>query len=172
MRKSIAKAKLEYEILNAPFISARTTSFLNDEQLYLYFKSPVDGFLSVYLDDGSMTYRLLPDTYSPELFMSGAYVKGDLEYIFFAPGNNKLPQPDVEEYLMFTNKEIEYNSIYIVFSEDKFVKPILSGEEKVAERVLPKSLSTNKFQKWLSDNRASSESFQDIRIKVSIEQKE
>ncbi len=169
VRKSIAKAKLEHEILNAPYLYARTTAFLNDEQLYIYLKSPVDGFLSIYLDDGTNAFRLLPDTYSPELYRSGVYIKGDLEYFFFTPNRNNLPQADVEEYLMFTNKEIEYNKIHIVFSEEKFVKPILKGKEKAEGKVLPKSLTTKKFKEWLSENHASSESFQDIMVKVSIQ---
>lgn len=172
VRKSIVKAKLEHEILNAPYLHARTQEFLNDEQLYIYLKSPVDGFLSIYLDDGTNAFRLLPDTYSPRLYGSGVYIKGDLEYFFFAPNRNSLPQQDVEEYEMFTNKEIEHNYIHIVFSEQKFVKPILKGKEKDEEKVLPKSLTTKKFKEWLSENRASSESFQDIMVNVSIEEKD
>ena len=39
----------------------------------------------------------------------------------------------------------------------------------VNERIIPKQLSINKFQRWLANNRAFSENFQDIRVKVSIE---
>jgi hypothetical protein len=52
------------------------------------------------------------------------------------------------------------------------VKPYLQGIDKQAERTLPKSLSSEKFQKWLSGNRAALPGFQDRKIKISIEQKD
>ena len=115
-RKHMPKANIEFEILNSPDILSRTDKFYDGEQLYLSFKSPVSGFLSIYLDDGTTVYRLLPDTYSPVKFESGVAIKSDKEYLFFSPYKNSLPQPDVEEYLMFTNQEIEYNYLYVIFS--------------------------------------------------------
>ncbi|MEI7981235.1 MAG: hypothetical protein WCI71_06250, partial [Bacteroidota bacterium] len=40
----------------------RTTTFKNNDPLYLYFKSPKSGFLTVFLDDGKECQRLLPYT--------------------------------------------------------------------------------------------------------------
>ena len=57
------KANLEYVILNCPETACRTSNFFDGEQFYLYFKSPVDGYLSVYIDEGDITYRLLPYTF-------------------------------------------------------------------------------------------------------------
>jgi hypothetical protein len=114
------KANIEYQVLNSPMLSARTTDFYDGEQLYLWLRSPVSGYLSVYLDDGAMAYCLLPDTYSPDEFASGVHVEGDKDYLFFSPLHNDLPQSQVEEYLMFTNRKIEYNTLYIIFSEEKF----------------------------------------------------
>jgi len=167
-RKTSPKAAIEYEVLNSPLLAARTTEFYDGEQLYLWFKSPVDGYLSVYINDGEMAYCLLPDTYSPTEYASGVDVKGDKDYLFFAPQQNDLPQLQVEEYIMFTNKKIEYNTLYIIFSEEKFVKPMLNNKEKQEDKILPRSLSSERFEKWLADQRAASTSFQDRRIKISI----
>lgn len=171
VRKSTPKANIEFMILNEPIIGARTQSFYNNEQIYLNFKSPVDGYLSVYIDDGTMTYRLLPDTYASSEFLSGSFVKADEDYLLFSPDHNELQQNQVEEYEMFTIKEIEYNYLYIVFSEDEFVKPILNKKKQEQDRQLPKSLSSVKFQEWLAENRATTNSFQDRKIKISITQK-
>ena len=46
---------------------------------------------------------------------------------------------------------------------------MLENSVIVNERIIPKQLSINKFQRWLANNRAFSENFQDIRVKVSIE---
>ncbi|RLD44811.1 MAG: hypothetical protein DRI89_02675 [Bacteroidetes bacterium] len=170
-RKHLPRANIEFEVLNSPTLASRTENFYDGEQLYLFFKSPVSGYLSVYLDDGTTVFRLLPDTYSPVKFESGVFVNGDQEYLFFSSAQNNLPQSDAEEYLMFSNKIIEYNFIYIIFSEEKFVKPYLQGIEEQDKRTLPKSLSSERFQKWLSANRAALPAFQDRKIKISIQQK-
>ncbi len=170
-REIASKANIEYQVLNSPVFSARTTDFYDGEQLYLWFRSPVSGYLSVYLDDGAMAYCLLPDTYSPDEFASGVYVEGDKDYLFFSPLHNNMHQSQVEEYLMFTNRKIEYNTLYIIFSEEKFVKPGLKSKEKQEGKILPRSLSAEKFQKWLAEQRAASTSFQDKRVKVSIRPK-
>jgi hypothetical protein len=47
---------------------------------------------------------------------------------------------------------------------------MLENSTLVEERIIPKQLSIINFQHWLANNRASSENFQDIRVKVSIEQ--
>jgi hypothetical protein len=170
-RKITPKANIEFQVLNSPLQAARTTSFYDGEQLYLWFRSPVSGYLAVYLDNGETAYCLLPDIYTPDKFASGVYVKKDKEYLFFSPLNNDLPQSQVEEYIMFTNKRVEYNTLYIIFSEEEFVKPGLKSKEKQEGKILPRSLSAEKFQKWLADQRAASTSFQDKRVKISIRQK-
>lgn len=170
VRKSIPRANIKFEVLNCPEIACRTTEFLQDEQLYLFFQSPVDGYLSVYVDEGDITYRLLPYVTMSDEFRSGVFVEGDKEYLFFHEKYNPFGETVVDEIEMYTNKKIEYNSIFIVFAEEKFVKPILDQKQEVDGRILPKSLSSVEFQKWLSENRAVSESFQDRKIKISIRQ--
>jgi hypothetical protein len=171
-RKSVAKANIEFSILNLPDPASRTLSFIAGEQIYLYFKSPVDGYLSVYIDDGNSSFRLLPDAYSTTESESCVYITSDTDYLFFTPKYNKLPQSEVEEYLMFSAKKLDYNYVYIIFSEDKFVKPLLKEEAKKGNLTLPRSLSSVKFQEWLSYNRALSAAFQDWKVKISIAQKE
>ena len=172
VRKSIPKASLEYEILNGPDLLSRTHSFYHEEQLYIYFKSPVKGFLSVFLEDDAAVYRLLPYMNMRDNYQSGVPIKSDTDYLFFSPDDNSFPGNSVDEPRLLTLKtDIEYNFIYIIFSEDEYVKPTLDNSSLVKNRIIPKQLSINKFQQWLSNNRASSEKFQDIRVKVSIEQR-
>jgi hypothetical protein len=72
---------------------------------------------------------------------------------------------------MFTDKEIEYNYLYIVFSEEEFVKPVLNKKKQLEDKQLPKSLISKRFEQWLADNRASISSFQDWKINISIIQR-
>jgi hypothetical protein len=168
VRKSAPKANIDFKILNCPDEACRTTDFVDGEQLYLYFQSPVDGYLSVYVDEGDITYRLLPYVLMSDDFQSGVFVESDTEYLFFTEKYNSFKSSVVDEIVMFTTKNVEYNTIYIVFAEEKFVKPILEKKEEIDGRILPKSLSSEEFQSWLSENKAILDSFQDRKIKINI----
>jgi len=172
VRQSVPKAMLNYEILNAPNLLARTRSYYHEEQLYVYFKSPVSGYVSIFLEDNDAVYRLLPYVNMSDNYQSGVPVKSDTDYLFFSPDDNAFPGNSVDEPRLLTLKtDIEYDFIYIVFSEDKYIKPMLDNSAIVDDRIIPKQLSISKFQQWLANNSASSNSFQDIKVKISIEQR-
>jgi hypothetical protein len=171
VRKSISRAALEYEILNGPNLLSRTQKFYHEEQLFVFFKSPVNGFLSIFLEDNEAVYRLLPYMNMSDNYQSGVPIKSDTDYLFFSQEDNAFPGNAVDEQYLFTLKtDVEYNFIYIVFSEDEYVKPMLENSNLIEEKIIPKQLSIIKFQKWLTNNRVSSDSFQDIKIKISIRQ--
>lgn len=172
VRKTVPKAVLEYIVLNGPTLNSRTESFYHNEPLYVYFKSPVMGYLSIFLVDEVAAFYLLPYEDMRYVYQNGVPVQGDKDYLFFSINDNSFDSYVVDEPRLFTSKEgVEYNTIYIIFSEDKYVKPMLEDSSLVNNRIIPRQLSINKFQKWLANNRASSENFQEIRVKVSIEQK-
>ena len=170
VRALAPRAILKYEIMNAPDVASRTRSFYNKEQLYIYFKSPVAGYVSIFLQDKEAVYRLLPYSKMSAEHQNGVYVKGDTEYVFFSPLENPYLQSIVDEMIMtvFQNKPIEYNQLYIVFSEEAYIKPTLTNKLKDLDRIIPASLTKQDFKKWLSHNRISHQSFQVIKEKISI----
>ena len=167
IKEATPKANLEYATLSCPKLNCRSTTFTSNEQLYLYFKSPLDGYLSIYLDDGNTVNKLLP--YSSVQNSNSVSVKADKEYFFFVKGesNPELGTPD--ELVLFTLKKQEYNTLYIIFSEANYYKPILN-QGKVLENgyLLPKSLSKTKFDEWLSNNRATLDDFLDRTVNIEI----
>jgi len=171
VRQTLPRAGLAYQVLNSPNLLSRTTSFRHEEQLYVYFKSPVSGYLSIFLEDEEAVYRLLPYMNMSDQYQSGVAIKGDTDYLFFSPSDNAFPGNAVDEpRLLSLKQEVEYNYIYLVFSEDEFVKPLLDGSTIVEGRIIPKQLSSKKFQQWLVNNRITSDRFQAIKVKISIEQ--
>ena len=171
VRESMPKANLEYIVMNCPEQACRTFNFYDGEQLYLHFKSPANGYVSVYVDEGDITYRLLPYVTMGDDYQSGVKIEGDVGYTFFSESKNIFDNVIVDEIEMYTNKKLEYNNIYIIFAEEAFVKPVLNDKELVDNRILPKSLESEKFQEWLQGNRASLPSFQEKKIKISIKHK-
>ncbi len=170
VKQAMPHPAIEYQVRNCVYPACRTTAFLSGEQLYLWFKSPVKGYLSVYIDDGQMVYRLLP--YSTMGEDSSYEVKGDENYMFFAnearKGDNPAEKPD--EIELYTLKSKEYNTLILVFSTDRYFKPGLNPElvdEK--KHILPKSLTKTRFENWLSEHRAQYDDFLDISIPIEIQ---
>ena len=140
--------------------------FKSGDDMYLLFKSPVDGYLAVYrLDDDDRVYRLLPyrgmsgDAYS---------VKGKREYLLFS--SKDCPSADlntVEEYTLEADKDIEMNRVYILFSRKPFVSAYnaeeCGGELPVAE--------LEKFLKWAALMRSKDDSMQIIERIIKITNK-
>jgi len=112
--------------------------FKSMDSLYFYFKSPEDGFLSIYVDDQDSVYRLLPYL---EMKSSTVAIEGDEEYIFFnneGPYVNMTKVPFVE---LYTNYSFEVDFIYVIFSKVDFSKPLLTKE---------KTTDSDSFQDWIS----------------------
>jgi hypothetical protein len=163
------KANLIAKTLRCPMPECETVSFLDSQSFYLFFKSPVDGFLSVFIDEGSeTTRRLFP--YLNQGNESAVKIIGDKPYILFSNSNdlNKF-NGRADEIELFTYKNIEYNNIYIVFSPIAYPKPMLDNATLLTDGyTLPKATSSSKFQEWLGDCRVSTPDFQSRRIKISI----
>lgn len=134
-----------------------SSEFRSGDDMYLYFKSPVDGYLTVYLLDEATqeVYCLLPYKASGE----GAYpIEHDRPYILFS-AKNELTNPSiVDEYTMTCSCETEFNDIYVIFSPNAFTK---ANAYDTIDEVLPRQLSYDVFQKWLVKLRK-----QDMNAKV------
>ena len=167
IREATPKANIEFSTLSCPKINCHTTTYNSGEQLFLEFKSPLDGYLSIYIDDGNTVNRLLPYTSSQN--SSSVRVKADKEYLFFVKGDNNPEFGKPDEVELFTIKKQEFNTLYIIFSEVNYYKPMLSQEKFVENGYLiPKTLSKAKFEEWLSDNRAKLNDFVDRTVNIEI----
>lgn len=122
-----------------------SSEFRNGDDMYLYFKSPVDGYLTVYLLDETTqeVYCLLPYKASGE----GAYrIEHDRPYILFSTKHESKNPDIVDEYTMTCSLETEFNDIYVVFSPNSFSK---ANSNETMNEILPRQLSYEEFQKWL-----------------------
>jgi len=122
------------------------TDFKTGDDLYVRFRTPVDGYVCVYLIDETPTaYCLLP--YSND--SDGMHeVKRNKEYIFFS--NDKSDDngdAEVDElHITCSDENGERNQVYVIFSPEPFTKAMdeqLSG-------LLPRQLSYDDFSRWLS----------------------
>jgi hypothetical protein len=145
--REITRAAVDFSakiLRNGTDIKFESGSFKNGDDFYLYFKSPVNGFLAVYLIDSEQkAYCLLP--YANNSTGNVAIEHGK-EYIFFS---SKLVSPEearaIEEYKFTTEKSVEYNQIYIIFSPNEFTK----ANDSQAVKGLPRELTYSDFQHWI-----------------------
>lgn len=160
----------------------KTDHFFDYDDLFLFFQSPASGYVSVFLDDNTHAYRLLPYREMPGDYSGGFPVTADSAYIFFstAPEHNYLPDDPyfVEDtYQLVAEKEVDINRLFVVFTKDPLDKPrlrpnlneyILKEYEKGVYG-LPNGLESEKFQRWLIDNQCLRSDIQIETLVITIE---
>ncbi|MFY0688421.1 MAG: hypothetical protein JXQ90_14700 [Cyclobacteriaceae bacterium] len=134
-----------------------TQDFKEGETVFLYFNSPVDGYLSVYIDDETNCQMLLP--YQNERTNS-MKIEADTEYILFSNQHPYSSQiSDIDQYQLFTNFESEMNLLYVIFSTEDYYKPRLEdnnaeykaqNDSRLSD--FPKYTDSRSFRKWLNKN--------------------
>lgn len=118
-------------------------NFSSGDDMFLLFRSPIDGYIAVYLVDETPTaYCLLP-------YMDNAngqqLVKHSKEYVFFSPVNAQKGER-VEEYTLTCSNEVERNQVYVIFSPKPFTKAL----DNQINQGLPRQLHYEEFSRWLS----------------------
>ena len=151
------KADIEVALLKAPYKEAIADVFKNEQEFYLYFKSPTSGYLAVYLldPDENMAYCLLP---LPDDSRGNFPIKNNEEYILF----NEDPT-----YIFTTKYSVIYNHIAVVFSPNEFYKANdQQGEND--KYTLPRELTLDKYNEWLSRCKIYDNQLVEKRITVQI----
>ncbi len=140
-------------------------TFKNGDQFYLYFSSPTDGYLAVYMVDAEQTaYCLLPYMNDTD---GQARIVGGREYIFFSIDKAERDErPVVDEYVMTTPRSVEHDNIYIIFSPNEFTK----ANDLYATDELPRQLNFADFHKWLTRCRTRDAQMTMVQKVVTIKQ--
>ena len=122
-----------------------SSEFRCGDDMYLYFQSPVDGYLTVYLLDETTqeVFCLLPYRASGE----GAYkIEHDKSYVLFSAEKEARNPNEVDEYILTCSHEKEFNDLYIIFSPNPFTK---ANSMDSMNETLPRQLSYEEFRIWL-----------------------
>lgn len=149
---------------NGTELKFASSDFRDGDYLYLSLKTPIDGWLTVWLVDETEAeaYCLLPYVASGD----GAYaVSHDRNYTFFsrrhaAPGETS----QVDEFEL-TATGVELNDLHIIFSPARYSRPAASTG---TDTTLPRSLSAEAFHKWLASLRRADSRVVDIVRTITI----
>ncbi len=158
--KSGVPIDLSYAFINNAHDKSNRTSYYDGDDFYLRFTSPVKGALCVYLVDNEQTaYCLLPYMCNTEGYQT---VRANKDYLFFSAAEDRT----AEEYVLTTDKEVEYNVLYIIFSPNKFTK---ARDRKSSwnwrRQATPRNLSYKDFVSWLAKTQTADKNMQ-VRTEV------
>ncbi|MDE5789680.1 MAG: hypothetical protein K2H96_00425 [Muribaculaceae bacterium] len=156
----------------------KDATFRVGDYLYLYFKSPVDGYLACYLgdDDERMTMQCLVPY---DGMRDGVFpVEAAKEYILFSREDAGESLRGLTRRLkMNARNEWDINQVYIIFSPNKFIKASDSSDmsktvvdSKTGEEVslMPRTTDFISFQKWLSRQRKRDKDLQIVKSLINI----
>ncbi|MCM1067141.1 MAG: DUF4384 domain-containing protein [Muribaculaceae bacterium] len=157
----------------------RDFTFRVGDYMYVYFCSPVSGYLTVYLsdDDAAHTMQcLLPYRGQRE----GAYaIEADKPYIFFSPVDANDGDGRVARIKMNAHGELDINQLYLIFSPNEFVKVADTNSSAAgsvaydrhgnAIELLPRQTDFARFQKWLARCRRHDPDMQVLKAVLKIE---
>lgn len=167
--REVLDHKIEFEAMplkNAPNINYATTEFINGDDLYLYFKSPISGYLSVFLISDKNVFCLLPYRKDTE---NAFRITADTEYFFFSKEKTSIDKKLVDEYTLSSYNSKEFNDIIIIFSPSMFHKSNLKKEK---EESIPKYTTLNQFNNWLSKLRLKNNNITVSQISLTIKNNE
>ena len=148
----------------------RGEQFRNGDELFLSFKTPAKGYLAVYLmDEKGDAYCMLPYAGDTDGMFE---VKANKPYVLFSSNHSENGKA-CDEYVLTTDKEMERDMLYVVYSPNAFVK---ANDDATGEKVLvgneeldlPRQLSYKDFQHWLLRNRRMDKQMQVVVKPIEI----
>ena len=165
--RPISQQPPEFEVntYKCSYDTCMSELFRDGESLYLGFRSPVAGTISVYMMEDHRVWRLLPYLQMEDPYAHSVPVEANKSYLFFSGRRESDYFPDfptvLADELMLTSEGKEtLMDLYVVFSTEPYLSPVLSRvKTSLRESGEPRSLDSDAFRDWLSDNRIRSESF-------------
>ena len=166
--RELKAAKIQFDariLRNGTGDKFESDQFRDGDDLFVSFTTPIDGYVAIYLYDKSGISRLLPLKFQKE---GSIPVEAGERRVFFSrhskvysASENRYVEKTYSDYVITCDGDVEINRIYIVFSPNKFVRPL--DDVSADQQEKPANLSFEAFQKWLSKNRR-----QDMDMAVKI----
>ena len=153
--REIKSARIPFKVLilkNGIEDRFESNEYHDGDHLYISFETPISGYVAVYLYDQS----------------GSQFVESDKRTVFFAHKKsqysvelNKQIESLYSEYTLYCSEDNEVNRIYVIFSPNKFSRPI---DNTSTEYDMPAMLTFEAFQTWLAKSRK-----QDVDMCVRIQ---
>ncbi len=165
LAKELKGTRVEYEaytLRNLPDRNCASTRFSDGDDMFLFFRSPIGGYLNVFLlcNAEDEAYCLLPYKNGKGVF----YISADTDYYLFSKAHGGKNAAEIDEYTLTAEGDTEYNDIVLVFSPEEFNKTGLSDQSCLA----PKMTTISKFNDWLAKLRTKNDNVTTSIINITI----
>lgn len=166
--REIVTAKIQYEALPLRNGTERKFSahdFRNGDDMFLYFNSPANGYLAVFLLDESdqTVYSILPYRRSTDPAFP---VVKDRDYVLFSLDKADADKrSEVDEYTLTCAGDREFNTLYILFSPKEFYKS--KGYSSTQDN-LPDNIPFTEFRSWMGKLLAGHPEIQLSQISLTV----
>ena len=148
---------------NGTEIKFESSEFKDGDAMYLWFKSPVAGYLAVYLIDETLTANCLLPYRNDQT--GKVKIESGKEYVFFSKKHaDHTKAATVDEYHLTSKKQAEHDQLYVIFSPNEFTK---ANDTEVTSS-LPRQLSFEDFQRWLARNKQRDKDMTDIAKTLTV----
>lgn len=157
---------LQVKVLkNSTDLREESDQFTDGDTFYMYFRSPISGYLTIYMEDeaNQMVSCLLPYLASNE---GSVKVEANQDYIFFAPKDSYDRITD--QYILYSSHSVDYETIFVVFSPNQFYK---ANAQMSQTPDVPLQLSHDEFMSWLMRNDTNDKDMNVVRKNILIKRK-
>lgn len=176
--------ELELKILangtNPKMNLIRDDRLMVGDYLYVYFMSPIDGYLTMYLEDCQSDEKIQALVPYRGMNEGSMKIEANKPYIFFS---REDAEPAIANMVgrikVNARNDIDYNRLYVLFSPNQFVKaldndnasPEASFQDRNGNTIhrLPREIEVKAFQNWLSKTRLKDPDMQLKTVIFSIE---
>lgn len=174
--------KFEAYSTSCPELKCKTISFNDGQDFYYVFKSPEDGYLSLYLTDPEYSYTFLLLPYKKSVHKKCVPIKGDKEYVFFSKNHdyfNDGPAIDEQTISLAPKNLLQKYQLWCIFSREPLEKPLLEDESVTTKKFLdqeslkqgyslPKGISEDKFRLWIQEYRVHNKKIQLQQLNITV----
>ena len=166
--REIETATIEFiskPLRNGTDLKFEATEFHDGDDLYLYFQTPISGYLAVYLLDefAQIVYCILP--YKSQS-VAAVPVEAEKRYVFFSEKDADMTDRNiVDEYTLQCENEKEFNTLYVLFSPSEIGKRT-GFESSVSDK--PDNIPLKDFKQWLSKTLSWDRQLQFKEINIAI----
>lgn len=124
-----------------------STRFRSGDDMFVSVQTPVDGHLAIYLvGENRKVYSLFPYYTSSN---NDVKLRRGREYMLFDPAKSPDELGQADELVLSTDSDIERNSLYLIFSPNRYSLAVDTESGNYSPRELP----YKEFSKWLLKSR-------------------
>lgn len=163
--REIIQPEIEFEtkvLKNGTTEKFISNDFHDGDDLYLLFKSSVDGHIAIFLNQNQQVYRLLPYKRDNN---PAFWVTKNTDYTFFDKSGNK--ESNIDEYELYADNEVDLAELIILFT------PSLPGLLPLAKdrNDEPLSMDFSTFNDWIVKKRNKDVYSRLIVLPITIKRK-